>query len=31
MTTDLDEPLIIACVTADSAGQPYPGRRESQP
>jgi hypothetical protein len=24
MTTDLDEPLIIASVTADGTGQPYP-------
>jgi hypothetical protein len=24
MTTDLDEPLIIASVTADATGQPYP-------
>jgi len=24
MTTDLDEPLIIASVTADGSGQPYP-------
>jgi hypothetical protein len=24
MTTDLDEPLIIASITADGTGQPYP-------
>jgi uncharacterized ParB-like nuclease family protein len=24
MGTDLDEPLIIASVTADGSGQPYP-------